>query len=557
MKHKVLLAGLCLVGVSAFAGDGVVRRSSKHIPGRYVVVLQSGADVAEVVGSVKRATNAKVPHSYERGVKGFALEGSEADAQKLARDPRVEFVEEDSVVTAEAITSSWALDRLDQRELPLNDYFYTGLTGAGVRAYVVDTGILATHTQFDTRVRTGFTAINDGRGSSDCNGHGTHVAGLLGGSTYGVAPGVTLVPVKVLDCNGAGSTSTVLAGLDYIAHHLSAYPARAVVNMSLSGPASPAIDRSVSALVSNGVITAVAAGNNDTDACKVSPARVASALTVGASSRYDEAASFSNYGPCVDLFAPGVDVKSAGIGSDNDWTLKSGTSSATPMAAGVAALYLERYPYSSAKAITQTVVSQASIDKLSMMGLKTPNRLLYASVGLLDQSIRGDNQLLADPTFDLGTTFWAADICTILNPTGCPPGLFEDYVGMSLESRSGKTHATLGGHSKSTVVTSETVAVPSGVRAAELSFYLWVVTKEKSDEAEDVLKVAILDAEGKLLETVGTFSNLDEGPTYTLRQIDLSRYAGKTVRISFEAAQDKGPSTFFLVDDVELNIWNN
>lgn len=514
-----------------------------------MVVVEAGADANAVAEAAQRG-GGRVKHAYERGIKGFALEATESDAQKLAKDPRVELVEEDAVVTA---TTSWALDRIDQRLLPLNGTFVSTGAGAGVTAYVVDTGILAAHRTFGGRVREGYSVFADGGATSDCNGHGTHVAGLIGGAEYGVAKSVTLVPVRVLDCDGAGSISAVMAGLDWILRDRASATGRAVANLSLGGAASVVMDKAVEALVNAGVVTVVAAGNEGRDACKYSPARVPVALTVGATNSADQQASFSNFGSCVDLFAPGVDILSASHASPTASTLATGTSASAPLAAGVAALYLEKYPASSPGAIAQTVVSQATPGVLSNLGVKSINLLLFSQVGSLDAYVKGDRQLLADPSFDFGSTFWTADICTVLNPTGCPPGL-DDPIAMSLPSKSGNTHASLGGNTKSTVATSEIVNIPADARSASLDFYLWVVTKEKGDKVEDVLRVEILDASGELLETVGTFSNLDEGPTYTLRTIDLTKYRGMDIRISFATDQDKGPSTWFLVDDVELNV---
>ena len=553
MRHKAMLVVLCFVGVTAFAGDGTIRRSARRIPGRYVVVLQPGAEVGAVMGSAKENANVHVAHAYGRLLKGFALEGSEADAQKLARDPRVDFVEEDSIVTAE---TSWALDRIDQRSLPLDNGYTSSGTGAGVLVVVADTGILSSHSDFGGRVIEGFSAFDDGRGAGDCNGHGTQVASLIAGSTYGVAKNADLVSLRVLDCDGSGSVSTVLAGLDWMMDHISFATRRVVLNMSLSGPPSVVLDQAVKQLGEAGVTIVVAAGNNNEDACRHSPGRVASALTVGATTVSDQRASFSNFGGCVDVFAPGVNVPAATYTSNTAVTAFSGTSAAAPLAAGVAALYLEKYPTASAAAIAQTVVSNATVDVLSGLSTPTtPNRLLFSRLGVLDTNVRGDSQLLSDPSFDDGTTFWISDVCTILNPTGCPPGIQDDFAVQSLPSRTGKTHASLGGQPRSMSVTSEVVTIPATVHAAKLSFYLWVVTKGKSSGIEDVLSVEIRDAAGQLLETVGTFSNLDEGPAYDLRQIDLTAYRGKSIRISFSTQQDKGPATWFLVDDVELNIW--
>jgi subtilisin family serine protease len=246
-----------------------------------------------------------------------------------------------TIVTTES-NATWGLDRVDQRELPLSTTYTYNNTGAGVRAYIIDTGIRFTHSEFGGRAVSGFDAV-DGGSADDCNGHGTHVSGTVGGATYGVAKGVALVGVRVLNCSGSGTWSGVIAGIDWVtAHHISP----AVANMSLGGGANSSVDNAVQNMIASGVATAIAAGNGNQggraqDACKYSPARVAEAMTIGATDRTDTKASWSNYGACVDWFAPGVGITSAWYTSMTATNTISGTSMATPHTAGVAALYLQ------------------------------------------------------------------------------------------------------------------------------------------------------------------------------------------------------------------------
>jgi hypothetical protein len=279
--------------------------------------------------------------------------------------------------TPEAPTMLWGLDRIDQRALPLNNQFGRAYTGSGVTAYIIDTGVLSAHTEFGGRVLSGFSAISDSNGTQDCNGHGTHVAGTVGGSNYGVAPGVAIVPVRVLDCSGSGSTSGVIAGIDWvIAHHVAGTPA--VANMSLGGGRSSALDIAVQSAVSDGVVFVVAAGNSTANACQSSPAGEPLAITVGSTTSADARSSFSNYGSCVDVFAPGSSITSAWYTSTTASNTISGTSMASPHVAGVAALGLEIAPNSSVAQISEWITSTATQGVISNAGSGSPNLLVYS-----------------------------------------------------------------------------------------------------------------------------------------------------------------------------------
>ncbi len=313
----------------------------------YIVVLDADANASDVAAQHSRRFGASISHVYTHALKGYAALLPAHAIEGIARSPQVAWVEADGVATADATQTSppWGLDRIDQRARPLSGTYTYSNTGSAVKAYIIDTGIRLTHNDFGGRAITGVDAVTSGGSASDCNGHGTHVAGTVGGTTYGVAKSVTLVAVRVLDCGGSGTWSQVIAGIDWVTgNHAAGQPA--VANMSLGGSANSSVDAAVSNMIADGVATAVAAGNGNQggrqqDACKYSPARVATAMTIGATDSTDRKATWSNYGNCVDWFAPGVSILSAWSTSNTATNTISGTSMATPHTAGVAAQYLQ------------------------------------------------------------------------------------------------------------------------------------------------------------------------------------------------------------------------
>jgi serine protease len=380
-----IFAALVFFAVATPASAQVLT-PQRAIRDEYIVVLDeqrvAPAQVRNVVDGLARAQGGRVRRIYERALRGFSVTMSATAAAALARDPRVRYIEQDSVMTIvdTQVNATWGLDRIDQRDRPLNGTYTYNTVAANVNVYVIDTGIRASHVEFGGRVSSGFTSINDGNGTNDCNGHGTHVAGTIGGVLYGVAKGVTLYPVRVLNCSGSGSTSGVIAGVDWVTtNHTAATPA--VANMSLGGGASTALDDAVRNSIADGVTYAIAAGNSNANACNSSPARVSQALTVGSSTNTDVRSSFSNYGTCVDLFAPGSSITSAWSTGDQATNTISGTSMASPHVAGVAALYLANDPGASPSTVHSAVINNASINKLSSIGTGSPNRLLYSIFG--------------------------------------------------------------------------------------------------------------------------------------------------------------------------------
>lgn len=351
---------------------------SQPLAGRYIVVFKSGTtNPGAEAASIARAAGGKVHHVYTSAIKGFSGSLPEHALQGVRNNPNVDYVEQDQTVSVNAsqTPATWGLDRIDQADRPLDTLYAYNYTGAGVHAFIIDTGIRADHVEFAGRVLPGMSSIPDGNGTNDCNGHGTHVAGTVGGTVYGVAKQVKLVPVRVLDCEGSGSWSGVIAGLDWMANG-TLRPA--VANMSLSGGYSAAINSAVAGVVSKGVTIAVAAGNSNADACTTSPASEPSAITVGASTSADARASYSNWGKCLDLFAPGSSITSAWHTNATVTNTVSGTSMATPHVTGVAALGLQANPGAAPLAVASWVLASATPNRLQSVGYGSPNLLIYS-----------------------------------------------------------------------------------------------------------------------------------------------------------------------------------
>ena len=376
MQQRRVLAALAVTatilgfGLPASASTG----GSSSTAGRFIVQLRDGVDAPSTAAEYRRAGGSEIDYVYTAALDGFAGSFSNAALGELESDGRVVRIERDAAVhaTTEQTGATWGIDRIDQTPLPLNGTYNYATTASNVTAFIIDTGIRFSHSEFGGRAVSGYDAV-DGGSADDCNGHGTHVAGTVGGSTYGVAKQVHLVAVRVLNCQGSGTWSGVAAGIDWVTGH---HTGPSVANMSLGGGISSIVDTALDNSINSGVTYAVAAGNSSADACNYSPAHVAAALTIGATTSSDAQASYSNYGGCVDLYAPGSSVTSSWNTSDTATNTISGTSMATPHVTGGAALYLADHPSAAPADVANALEGDATNGVITSLGSGSPNLLL-------------------------------------------------------------------------------------------------------------------------------------------------------------------------------------
>jgi subtilisin family serine protease len=379
--HTAVAAGAVLLAACSEPGTGtatietaapLLSASANRIDGQYIVVLKEGANPR----SVAAVAGVEPGFVYAAALNGFSASLNAGQLNALRHNPNVAYVEEDQVMSLEATQSgaTWGIDRIDQRNRPLSGTYTYTTTASNVTAYIIDTGVLPTHTQFGGRASSVYNSA--GGSANDCNGHGTHVAGTVGGSTYGVAKGVRIRGVKVLNCAGSGTNSGIIAGVDWVRAN-AVKPA--VANMSLGGGFSSATNTAVNNLANSGVFVAVASGNSNANACNYSPASAANVTSVNASTSTDAKASFSNYGSCTHVYAPGASITSAWHTSTSATNTISGTSMASPHVAGVGALYLAGNPSASNATVRSWIINNATASVITGNPSGTPNRLLFKS----------------------------------------------------------------------------------------------------------------------------------------------------------------------------------
>ena len=487
------------------ADDRVIKDS-------YIVVLKD--DVQDLDGEVTQLTEmlggVKPDRIYKYALKGFSIKVPEAAIKGLLNSPKVKYIEQDQLVSIDAVqnNATWGLDRVDQQDLPLNSTYSYLSNGSTVDAYIIDTGIRADHTEFGGRAVVGFDAF--GGNTSDGNGHGTHVAGTVGGSLYGIAKGITLIAVRVLDNSGSGSLSGVVAGVDWVVgHHTAGKPA--VGNMSLGSGFSSSVNDAVRRAVSDGVVMVVAAGNSNANAANYSPASTVEAITVGATTSTDARASYSNFGSVLDIFAPGTSITSAWYTSSTSVNTISGTSMASPHVAGVAALYLEAKPGSTPAQVEQGLKAFATTGKVTNSGTGSPNLLVFS----------GDFTISPSPSAPI-----------LLSPSNGASGISATTVNVSWSASTAATSYKVQLSTSNTfntvakeVVTSNTSTSFSGLSNATV--YYWRVTA--------------FNETGNTLSSVWSFTTVIPAPILTTPSVGATGVS-RTPTLTWESVT--GASTY-------------
>jgi subtilisin family serine protease len=556
---------------AAAEGDILGADRPNRIAGSYLVVLKDTATlrsrgVPDVARELAARHGGKVSTLYKWALRGFAVKMAEPAARRLAADPAVRWVETDgkvSITDTQSPTPSWGLDRIDQRDLPLNNSYTYPTTASTVTSYIIDTGVRITHTDFGGRASWGTNTTGDAN-DTDCNGHGTHVAGTTGGGSYGVAKGVRLVAVKVLGCSGSGTFEGVAAGVDWVTgNHTTGL---ATANMSLGGSGSNAtVETAVANSIADGVTYALAAGNSNSDACNFTPARVPQAITLGASDSADVRASFSNWGTCLDLFAPGVSITSAYNTSDTATSVLSGTSMASPHAAGAASLILALNPTFTPQLVRDSMVTNGTPNKIASPGTGSPNVLLFVGGGsppppptvVWADDFEANLGWIRNPNgTDTATTgFWSRGTpqATSWNGVVTQRGDTTSGVnGLFTDPAAGTGPGDFDVDSGVTSIQSPAIALPSGVTLT-LSFNQYLAHLNNSG-SDDFLRVYVVNSAGTstlVFQKLG--AAVDVGAAWAGASANISGFGGQTVRLRIEAA-DAGIASLVEagVDDVRI-----
>ncbi len=559
-----------MIGSPARAAEGTIlgADSPDAVPGSYIVVL-NGAVAPQGVGgaasSLTRRHGGTIAATYTSALRGFSARMSAQAARRLAAEESVAYVQQDQImhlVDTQTNPPSWGLDRIDQRNLPLNNSYTYPNTASNIHAYVIDTGVLISHTTFGGRASHGRDTVSEDNDSTDCHGHGTHVAGTVGGSQYGVAKAVRIVGVRVLSCGGSGTTTDIVQGIDWVTAN-AIRPA--VANMSLGGGVNTALDNAVANSIASGITYALAAGNNNINACNFSPARTPNAITVGATQSNDARASFSNFGSCLDIFAPGVGITSAWIGSNTATNTISGTSMASPHAAGVAALILSANPTWSPSQVRNEMVADATTGVVSNAGTGSPNLLLFVDNGGAPPPPPPGTTVFVD-NFEtsLGWTTNASGTDTATtgqwvrgDPAGTSSGItlqlgttvsgVNDLVTGAAAGTGAGSFDVDGGV---TSILSPAIAIPAST-TVNLSFS-WYLAHLNNSSSADFFRVSVVTGSTTVVfQQLGAATN--RSGVWGTANVNLTSFAGQTIRLRIEAADASTASLVEAgVDDVRI-----
>jgi subtilisin family serine protease len=540
------------------------------VPNSYVVVLNdsalTGRSVTAQATALTNRFGGEVAATWDAALNGFSATMSEQAARQLAAHPAVAYVEQDLRFQLEATQPnppSWGLDRIDQRNRPLDNSYTYPNTASNVHIYILDTGIRTTHNDFGGRAVHGRDTVSNDNDATDCHGHGTHVAGTAGGTAYGVAKGATLVAVRVLNCAGSGTTTQIVSGINWVTAN-AIKPA--VANMSLGGPGNDtAINNAVANSITSGVTYAIAAGNSSSNACNFSPARVPAAITVGATQDNDARASFSNFGSCLDLFAPGVAITSAWFSSNTATNTISGTSMASPHVAGVAALVASANPTWMPAQVRDELVADATAGVVTNPGSGSPNLLLFVDNGtgpppgttvFSDDFESANGWATNGGGGDTATTGqWERGDPQATSSGGVTLQLGNAVSGSNTLSTGPLAGASVGADDVDggvTTIRSPLVTLPSsGTLTLSFSWYLGHLSNSSS---ADFFRVSVISGSGTAAvigTTAGAAAN--RSAAWSTSSMSLSQFAGQTVRIQFEAADASGASLVEAgVDDVRI-----
>jgi subtilisin family serine protease len=542
-----------MVGSPASAAEGTILGADapNAVAGSYIVVLKGNSVSAQAVDSTARSLASKhggqIAATYNSALRGFSAKMSDADARRLAADPSVAYVQQDmimSIVDTQSPVPSWGLDRIDQRALPLNNsYTYPTTAGSGVTVYVIDTGVLISHQDFGGRASHGRDTVSEDNDATDCHGHGTHVAGTAAGTSFGVAKRASIVGVRVLGCTGSGTTTDIVQGIDWVTANS---PGPAVANMSLGGGVNTALDNAVANSIASGVTYAIAAGNSNINACNFSPARTPTAITLGATGQNDARASFSNFGTCLDLFAPGVNITSAWFSSNTATNTISGTSMASPHAAGVAALILGANTSFSPQQVRDRMVADATTGVVTSAGTGSPNLLLFVNNGgqqppgtvVYQDTFESATGWTINPNgTDTATTgAWQrgdpepTSSGTALQPGNAAGGSNALITGLTAGSSAGVNDVDGG----VTSAQSPAISLPAG--GTQTLTFSWFLAHLNNATSADFFRVSVVVGGNVTVVFSQAGSAANRAGTWASASVNVSSFGGQTIQLRVEAA---------------------